>query len=453
MPERPNVLFVLVDQMRASAMGCAGNDQVHTPTLDRLAEEGVLCERAYTPDPVCTPARASILTGQYPHQHGVVNNNVRIPQTGETLACCLREAGYDTGYIGKWHLDGNPKVGYTPPGPRRQGFDYWEGFNRGHEHLRGHPRFTEDGELYWAEGYQPAVQTDLALDFMGEHADAADPFFTMLSWGPPHTPFEAPAEYSAMYDPEELELRENVPESEDTPELREDLAEYYALVTSLDDQMERLLDFLDERGIAEDTLVVFTSDHGEQLGSVGHYRKGFPFEESINVPLLARYPEGLPAGERREGLVNLIDLLPTFLGWAGAEVPDRVQGRDARAFLRGDAPGRDAVYVEGEVPFHDEWRAVRTEDAMLAVDRLLEIRHLYDTEADPYQMENLAGDPAAADLQEELFDRLVDCADAFADTRVWSRWFSRDVIGGDLDHDTTAFDDYDDVAGGPSRYQ
>jgi arylsulfatase A-like enzyme len=419
MPEQPNVLFVLVDQMRAEAMGCMGNDQVETPTFDRMAAEGVLCERAYTPEPVCTPARASILTGQYPHEHGVCYNNVRIPQTGETLACRLRDAGYRTGYVGKWHLDGVAKPGFTPPGPRRQGFEFWEGFNRGHDHLRGHPRFTEDGELYWEEGYQPAVQTDLAIEHIEEHA-GEEPFFTFLSWGPPHTPFEAPEEYAEMYDPEELDLRENVPESEDTPELREDLAEYYALITSLDDQMERLLDCLDEQGVAEDTLVVFTSDHGEMLGSHGRQRKDYPHEESVHVPLLARQPGTVPAGESVTELVSLIDLMPTVLSWCDADVPDRVQGADIAPLLRGEdaTPHPDGVYIEGQVAYDETWRAIRTQDAMLTVDRRLETQYLFDTEADPSQMENLAGREDAAVREEELRDRLLSLADQYDDRRM-----------------------------------
>ncbi|MFB6218628.1 MAG: sulfatase-like hydrolase/transferase, partial [Halobacteriaceae archaeon] len=364
----------------------------------------------------------------------------------------FREAGYRTGYVGKWHLDGKPKPGFTPPGPRRQGFEFWEAFNRGHSHLDGQPRFTDDGELYWEEGYQPELQTDLAIDFVTEHA-GAEPFFCYLSWGPPHGPFEAPEEYSAMYDPDDLDLRPNVPEVEDHADLRYDLAEYYGLVTSLDDQLQRLLDTLDEQGVADDTLVVFTSDHGEMMGSLGHYRKGYPFEESIHVPQVWRYPEGLPAGEECSAFVNLVDLLPTLLPWAGAEVPASARGDDIRPVLRGETEGRDAAYVEGELPFHDEWRAVRTEEYMLAVDDQLRVRHLYDMERDPYQMENLAGDPEYEETAADLLDRMVGAAEEFRDTEVWARWFKRDVIGAPLDEASDVFDGYDDVVEGPSRYE
>jgi arylsulfatase A-like enzyme len=163
MPDRPNVVFVLCDQLRAEAVGCLGNDQVATPAIDRLADEGVLCPRTYTPNPVCSPARASLQTGRYPHANGVPGNKLRLPTDGPSLAGVLRDAGYRTGYVGKWHLDGEPAPGYIPPGPRRQGYEYWEGFNRGHRHLKGHPTFDADGEVRWETGYQPAVQTDHAV--------------------------------------------------------------------------------------------------------------------------------------------------------------------------------------------------------------------------------------------------------------------------------------------------
>jgi arylsulfatase A-like enzyme len=407
MPERPNVVVVLVDEMRAEALE---NDQVHTPTLDRLADEGVRCTSAYTPHPVCSPARGSIQTGQYSHSHGVVGNKVRLSTEIPTLAGRLRAAGYHTGYVGMWHLDGEAAPGYVPPGPRRQGYEHWRGFNSGVSHHRGHPHVNADGTVEWEGGYQPAVQTDLAVEFVDDHRDEEPdrPFFLMLSLGPPHPPFDAPEEYSALYDPRELELRPNVPESEETDDLRADLAEYYALVSSVDDQLERLLDCLDERGVTGETLVVFTSDHGEMLGSQGRQRKGYPFEESIHVPMVWRYPDAFPAGEPTDALLNLVDIAPTVLSVCDVTVPDRMHGADRSRVLAGDAEGPEATFVEGLLPLDSEWRAVRTERYTLVVDRALEVRYLFDNEADPYQQENLAGDPEYADVRERLYGRLVE---------------------------------------------
>lgn len=420
MPDRPNVLVVLTDQMRAQAMGCAGNDDVQTPTLDRFASEGRQFTRALSPDPVCSPTRASILTGQYPHAHGEIENHLRLEPDRPTLAERFAADGYRTGYVGKWHLDGDGKPGYVPPGPRRRGFDYWEGFNRGHDYHRGHPRFTEDGDCYWEAGYQPAVQTDLALDFLDEQAGAADPFFLMVSWGPPHTPFDAPDAYSDRYDPAGLNLRPNVPDEMDTPDLRAALAEYYALVTSLDDQFERLLDALDARGVADDTVVVFLSDHGEMLGSHGRQRKNYPFAESVRVPLLVRYPGVVDPGES-DAPVSLVDLLPTLLGLTGGDPPEDLHGRDLSPHLRGDgppAPDRDAVYVEGQVAYDEAWRSVHTDRYALTVDRRLDARYLFDLQADPYEQENLVDDPEYADVVDRLRDRLLSLASAYDDRHV-----------------------------------
>jgi len=456
MSDQSNVLFVLTDQWRAQSLGCAGNDDVRTPTVDRLAAEGARFERAYTPHPICSPARGSILTGQFAHRHGVVANTYNklpLPTDIPTVADQLGDAGYRTGYIGKWHLDGGDFTGENelavPPG-RRGGFEYWEGFNTtGHDYWAGHPRIDGD-DVRWEEGYQPAVQTDIALEFLEEHADAADPFFLFLSWGPPHPPgggwteMDPPDEYRELYDADSLEVRPNVPESGIVlhPErptfghdrVREHLADYYAYMTSLDDLLDRLLDGLEAAGVAGETVVVFTSDHGDMVGSQGEMRKSRAFEESINVPLVVRYPDGIAGGRRSEAVVSLVDLMPTLCSLGGADVPDRVQGHDLSPHLLQD--GSDphpsagmagestrtadgSVYVEGRMHLDNAWRAVRTGDAMLAIDRNLETTHLYDTEADPYQQDNLAGE--APDLEEALREELFTRMDAADDREMIPR--------------------------------
>jgi arylsulfatase A-like enzyme len=387
--EKPNVLFVLTDQMRAAAMGCMGNDQIRTPTLDRMADNGVLCTRNYSPDPVCTPARGSILTGQYPHTHRNITNKMRLPTDSTTLGNVFSDAGYETGYIGKWHLDGTAKPGHIPPGKRRQGFDYWKGFNRGHAHLKGHPHFEEDGTVDWEEGYQPALQADMATEFMSQCAEDDDPFLCYLSWGPPHLPYEAPDEYEAMYKAPSFTLRPNVSERL-SEQARRDLVSYYGMITSLDDQMNRLLAALDTADVLNDTIVVFASDHGEMIGSHDTYYKSYHWEESIHVPLIWRYPDGLPEGEECDELTSLIDLFPTLCSLCDIEIPDSVQGEDLTGVLRGEeTTGRPGIYVEDNLGDDGEWRAMRTQDHLLAVDRNGEPQHFYNTADDPYQQHNL----------------------------------------------------------------
>jgi arylsulfatase A-like enzyme len=438
MSDRPNVLVVLADQWRAEALGCMGDPNVHTPAIDALAGNGVCFERAYTPLPACSPARASIQTGRYPHDNGVIANTYhRIPLSTEqeTLGERFRDAGYHTGYVGKWHLDGQFAVpGHVPPGPRRQGYEFWKGFDRGHHHLKGHPHFDADGTLTWEKGRQPDIQADITAEFVERHerTEGDRPFFAVLSWGPPHTPFEAPEEYAEMYDADELELRENVP-VEMEPAVRENLVEYYGMCTWLDDQLGRLLDALEEQGVREETLVVFTADHGELMGSQGRYHKGDPHEESVHVPLVAAGP-GVAAGHRTDALVTLADLLPTLCSVADIEVPAGVQGQDRSAHLRGeDAPGADAVYLEGSLADDEMWRAVRTDEHLLVVDRHLDTTHLYDTGADPFQTENLAGDPAHADQEAALRERLFDLAAALDDREILARYSKRYVAGEDGD--------------------
>ncbi|MFB6218331.1 MAG: sulfatase [Halobacteriaceae archaeon] len=450
MPDRPNVVFVLADQMRAHAMGCAGNPDVETPTLDRMAERGIHFENAYTPQPGCCPTRGSLLTGQYSHGHGVVNFNVRLPTTADTVSQRLADAGYATGYVGKWHLDGTAAPGHVPP-ERRHGFEFWRGFNRGHRYHRGHPHPRPDGSVEWEEGYQPAVQTDHAIEFVDEHA-GEDPFFCYLSWGPPHTPFDAPEEYSEMYDPGDLALRANVPEGERIPELRADLAEYYALVTSLDDQLERLLAAIEEQGVADDTLVVFTADHGEQLGSQGRYRKGFPFEESVRVPLLVSPPGD--ASATIEAPVSTLDLPGTFLSYAGANPLPRDEGADLRPVVAGDNadPHPEGVYMQNNIAFDSAWRALRTDRHLLVVDRDVNVRYLYDLESDPLQQDNLAGDPAHADLQERLYEAFVAAAERHGDSLIWSRWYASRELGNPLDAPDDTFGAYDELPGDRPRF-
>ncbi|WP_276256566.1 sulfatase-like hydrolase/transferase [Halomontanus rarus] len=422
MPDKPNVLLVMADQWRAEALGCMGDEQVRTPNIDRFANDGLVFERAYTPNPVCSPARGSLFTGQYPHEHGVISNTYHklfLPDDRTTIAECFRDAGYETGYIGKWHLDGTiDGPGYVPP-DRRHGFEYWRGFNRGHPHLRGFPNVAPDGSVEWEGDREPDIETDYALEFLDE--TEGGPSFLTLSWGPPHTPYEAPAEYGELYDPDELTLRPNVPD-EMADEVRENLVEYYGMCTWLDDEFGRLLEGLEERGLADDTVVVFTADHGDMMGGQGRYAKGVPFEESIHVPLLVRYPPEIEGGRRSTSVVNLIDLMPTLLGLCDVAVPGSVQGTDRSAHVRGEEPASStATYLEGNLPYDDTWRAIRTDECMLAIDRTLTTTHLYDMESDPYQLENLAGDNDVADLEDELRWRLFELAYAYDDRFIKAR--------------------------------
>lgn len=441
MPRSPNVVLIMADEWRGDALGCMGDEQVRTPALDGLAADGVVFDRAYTPYPLCSPARGSIQTGCYPIQHrAVTNSNKKIPLSHdrETIAERLKSAGYRTGYIGKWHLGGRIGApGFVPPEDRR-GYDFWEGFDVGHDHHRGHPRWDESGSLWWDTGYQPDVQTDIAVDFIDEAADEDDPFFLCLSWGPPHMPFQAPAEYRDLYDRDALELRPNVPRGPEAfansyagpyhDDPRETLAQYYGMITSLDDNIRRLIRAMRSHGLSGETLVVFTSDHGEQMGSQGRWGKNTPYEESIHIPLIWWHPGRIPAGRATEGFANLIDVMPTVLGYCGLEVPRNVQGRDLSDYLTASATDRKAAnlwetaYIQNGITY-DGWRALRTDQFLFSVGPDLSTKQLFDMAADPYQQENLAGRAARdGDIPlAKLRRRLVEAAFRFDDYHFKSR--------------------------------
>jgi arylsulfatase A-like enzyme len=442
----PNLLFVFADQLRGSDLGCAGNPDVQTPTLDRFAAEGLRLTHCFATTPVCGPNRAVLLTGTYPTTNGVLGNDLPLPLGLPTLATLAKAQGYRTGYIGKWHLDGLPRSRFTPPGPRRFGFDYWAAYNCTHDYF--HPRYFRDTpEVIEAEGYEPEVQTDLALGFLNEQ-DPAQPFCLVVSWGPPHDPYPAvPETYRAAYDPDLLTLRPNVVPDADNPlarglECRRTTADYYAAISALDDQFARLLQKLDERGLSENTLVVFTSDHGDMLWSHGWMKKQAPYEESVSVPFLCRLPGAAKSGGSgrvSDVLLGTVDLLPTLGGLLGWELPDGIEGQDLSAAVRGEADALHpralllAHYLAGDEAARQgmpEWRAVRTHrhtyvetpfagETMTATSAGGCPWLLFDNEADPFQQENLLesaqGPTLAAELQAMLAHALLRAGDPFLD--------------------------------------
>lgn len=419
---RTNILFVLADQWRSSALGCGSDAVVRTPHIDGLAAEGANWQRAYAANPVCTPNRACILTGRHSHQTGMVRNDIQLPPQEVCWPELLRSDGYATHYVGKWHLDGPPKPGYVPPGWRRRGFATFEGFNRGHVYHK-HWGFDDSGEQLAeiAAGldpyYEPTLQTDLAINFMRRNRD--QPFACFLSWGPPHTPFRPPDAHD-LYEPGEIVLRGNVP-AEHEARARKDLAGYYGLCESLDHEMGRLLAFLDESGLRDNTLLIFTSDHGELAGSHGKYRKGEPESESLQVPLMMRLPGRIAAGSGPETLISSVDLMPTLLSLCDMPAPDTCAGSDlsGAVTLGGTAPSVESLYCEGKVlnapelrpgtnsPDARPWRSLVTQRYKLNVraDHSI-VAGLFDLQEDPLELRNLANTVEARSLQDDLLAEL-----------------------------------------------
>jgi len=409
----PNVVFVLVDQWRKQAAGYAGDPNVQTPHLDKLAVESVNFSNAVSGCPVCCPYRASLMTGQYPLTHGVFLNDLCLEPKGMTLAQAYAQAGYDTAYIGKWHLDGHGRASYIPP-RRRHGFDYWKALECTHNYNRSF-YFAADSKtrLTWS-GYDARAQTDDARDYIRTHASSNKPFFIVLSFGPPHNPYQtAPAKYRKMYDGARIKLRDNVPPRFQRG-ARRDLAGYYAHISALDVCVGDLLATIKQAGLAENTIFVFTSDHGDMLGSQGMTRKQKPWDESIMVPFLLRCPPALGVKARVIDMpINTPDIMPTLLGLSGIKVPRGVQGADYSPVLTGRVePSNDAALITCPSPFGEWYRGKGREYRGVRTRRYTYVRDLkgpwllYDNRTDPHQLKNLAGKPEYADLQKRL-DRML----------------------------------------------
>ena len=437
-PERPNVLFVLADEWRAQATGYAGDKNARTPALDRLAAESVNFENAVSGTPVCCPYRASLLTGQYPLTHGVFINDVELKPKGVTWGESFARAGYQTGFIGKWHVYGSPdgqygrRLAYIPP-EKRFGFAYWKASECSHEY--NHSLYYEGNDptpRYWV-GYDAIAQTEDACALIARQAKAREAYSLVLSLGPPHFPYAtAPEKYRALYEQREIQLRPNVP-----PEHREEaiqtLRGYYAHMAALDDCVERLLGTLERSGTAENTIVVFTSDHGDMMRSQGLTTKLYPWDESVRVPFLLRYPRRFGRKGRVVGApLNSPDILPTVLGLCGLPVPEGVEGVDFSGAAEGDdrSSGGGAL-LSLPVPITEarrfgfaEYRGLRT-DGYTYVRSIHGPWLLYDNRRDPYQMHNLCGRIEYRDLQSrldrDLNTRLKERKDEFLPAREYVR--------------------------------
>lgn len=398
-PRRPNVLFILADQWRAQTLPSAGDPDLKAPNLARLAEFGVTFSRAYTANPVCSPARAAIMTGRLPHACRMPGNNFLLPLEERCIAEPFQRAGYATGYIGKWHLDGEDRPGFVPPGPRRRGFDYWAAFNRGHFYYSS-TYYRDTPEPIRPPGFEPDYQTGLAIDFI--RANREKPFLLFLSWGPPHTPRTPPDRVKDLYDPRKFNLRPNVP-ADYAATARKGYTGYYGLCSALDENVGRLLKELESSRLLNDTIVLFTSDHGDMLGSHGLEYKGVPYEESARIPLLMSYPAKLKGGATSDILVSCADFMPTLLGMCGLEISQGVHGQDLSGLiLNGQGRRPESVYVQGRLGTEGEWRMIVRGFDKLVVNAKFEPTHLFNLAEDPYEMNNQFDDKTQRRRMDEL---------------------------------------------------
>ncbi len=437
--ERPNILLILTDNQGAWTLGAYGNPDIRTPRLDRLAAQGVRFDRAFACNAVCSPTRASLLTGLLPSQHGVHRYlGAGGAQTGPGAYCTIGEFrtlpktlaadGYDCGLVGKWHLGANE----TP----QEGFAFWTTMPQGHTASFYNNSIIDNGTTRKEPGYLTEYWTRRAVEFLGRPREK--PFFLMLAYNGPYSLAGAmrekpPPPYLAPYEGADFA---SFPRGPAHPWLHsqkellgnpEAIRNFAGHVTAVDTGAGEILGVLDRLGLAENTLVIFTSDQGSAAGQGGfwgmgdHTRPLSCFDPMIRIPLLLRHPGRIPAGRVVERVVATYDVMPSVLAHVGiAPEPSRPAsppGRDFTPLLLGDVPGwEDAAYFEFE-----NVRAIRT-DRWKYVERFREPpNELYDLAADPGEAQNLAEDPAHAATRDALAARLRAFFDKHADTK-WDLW-------------------------------
>jgi arylsulfatase A-like enzyme len=443
-----NLVFVFSDQQSHDMLGAYGLSDAQTPRLDRLAAEGLLFDHAVSNSPVCTPARSMMITGQHPLWNNCFTNDRRLAtDIGDSFAEVTAKAGYRNGYVGKWHLLGGDRDRPVPAGPDRHGFD--DTFLTNNCALNYDP----DNAFYWDGdekrlfgSWEVEGQTDQAVDFI--HSQTVEtPFTLFVSYHAPHnhdggdaarySSFDSPREQKEKYDLDELSLRPTIPVNERT---RRMVQGYLGLCSEVDDNVGRILDALQDDGLMENTIVVFTSDHGETFGAFNnHWHKASPEDVSARVPLIIRLPAGRVAPRRSQLIVGTIDLMPTLLGLMGLDVPDYLHGKNlAPAILESDD---DAVESAPLFYITTPWRGVytrewtystenidRTDGAELHVasdvGRTVLVRRmdtLFHRADDPHQLDNLygrtslAGSPGTERVQAELHQKMQDWLDYFED--------------------------------------
>ncbi|MEW6252894.1 MAG: sulfatase, partial [Planctomycetota bacterium] len=443
----PNILFMLADDHAAHALSCYGSRINQTPQIDRIARGGLRFTNCFCTNAICAPSRATILTGAYSHRNGVVDNTVAFDASQPTWPKLLQAAGYQTALVGKWHLKSTPT-----------GFEHWSilpGQGAYHD-----PVFDEQGTRTKHAGYVTDVITDMCLKWLAGR-DPKRPFLLMCQHKAPHRPWEPDEKHARLYEDTALPEPETFDDdyatrcaaarrqemtiehhltSTDTkgpppPELegpalkrwkyQRYIKDYLRCVASVDDNVGRLLDYLDAQGLTERTVVVYTSDQGFFLGDHGWYDKRFMYEESLRMPLLLRFPPEIRPGTVNASLVLDLDYAPTFLDYAGVPPAARMQGASWRLLASGrtQAPWRTSAYFH-YYEYPDPHRVaphygVRTQRYKLIHfydPRATEGWELYDLEKDPHELRNVYADPAYADQVPELKAELQRLRQQYGDT-------------------------------------
>lgn len=406
--KRPNIIYILTDQWRSTAFGYAGNNQVKTPNIDKFSKEAVIFKNCVSVCPVCTPYRAALMTGRYPTTTGMFMNDLYLPPSELCMASIFKRAGYSTAYYGKWHLDGHGRFNNVAP-DRRQGFDYWKASECSHEY--NHMIYYENNDSsvkYWNQ-YSPfAIEEDVEK-YLEQISKNKNPFLLFVSFATPHfSKDQAPEIYQEMYPQSELQFPINV-NKEKFPNLRQELQHYYAHCTATDKAIGDLINKIKALGLFDNSIIIFTSDHGEMMGSHGvrPREKQLAWDEAVKVPFLIRFPGiGKNAGKSTVTPINTTDILPTMLSMANIQIPSSIEGDDLSAVVKNPGKKMDravlfmSVYPFATTPF-SEYRAIKT-PRYTYVKTPIKAIMLFDNITDPFEMNNLIDKPEFKDLQSKM---------------------------------------------------
>jgi len=453
--KRPNLLVIHTDEHNFRTLGCYrktlppeqafmwGKDAVvETPNIDWIARSGAICTSFYATTPVCSPSRASFVSGRYPQNTPVVKNGIPLNDDIITFAEILRRNGYATGYAGKWHLDGGGKPQWAPE--RTFGFDdnrYM--FNRGHwkklTDTPGGPKVDTGAKPSYdvsgatAENFTTDWLADKTLTFITRNRHK--PFCYMVSIPDPHGPDSVRAPYNEQYTgmtfarPRTAGKKPGASPSWASPGRgKTKMSQYFGMVKCIDDNVGRILDHLRENKLLDNTIIVFTADHGDLCGEHGRHNKGVPLEASARIPFVIHYPDKIKAGTTVAEALGTVDFLPTILGLMGVETAGREEGRDASAlFLSHKTPGEwnDITFVRGTGP-QPNWLAAITGRYKLVLSPR-DPPWLIDLQKDPDELKNVCADPAYAEIVRTLAEELLAYGKRFNDKRV-----SEETIAGGL---------------------
>jgi len=423
---RPNVVFILIDDLRYDLVHCTGNPIAKTPNIDRIARDGVIFANAFVTNSLCSPSRASFLTGQYGHCNGVFVNESRpeLDPAIPTWPRLLQEAGYDTAFIGKWHQG---KGNYP-----RKGFNHWVSFDG--QGVYENPKINTDGVEQQVQGFMTDILSDAAMDWLRK--ERTQPFCLYLPHKAIHGPFTPAPRHEHLYDGEKpphppncFDNFEGKPEwikstrKPVTPDnkqaiegMDESVRKQLRCLAAVDEGVGRILNYLSSSGKLENTVVMFAGDNGFYHGEHGFGDKRSAYEESMRIPLIMSYPKTIEPGTKIADMVLNIDVCPTMLELAGVKTPDGVQGKSMLPLVKGDNSGRRKSFFyeyvkEPQFPRLPSVNAVRTDRwKHIRYPEIDDIEELYDLKTDPYELKNLAADPKHASTLAEMkkeMDRLM----------------------------------------------